>query len=133
MGWHSVCVCVCVYARARVLKYLSTYESTCIVASPLGSEKKPLCRSMTIVVIFIIPVNCVYAINIRICHYVQVPKQAWICCLQRGAQTQAPRLTKAVKKPQTFGESGYVLLVRILPEDVDYWLYVCCDSCCLGI
>ncbi|KAK7095364.1 hypothetical protein V1264_006783 [Littorina saxatilis] len=40
-----------------------------------------------------------------------VPRQAWHGCLKRGAQTQAPRLTKALKKKQTFGEGGYILLV----------------------
>ncbi|XP_076454598.1 surfeit locus protein 1-like [Babylonia areolata] len=40
-----------------------------------------------------------------------VPKQAWAEVIRRGAQTQSPRLSKAVKQHQAFGESGYPLLV----------------------
>lgn len=39
------------------------------------------------------------------------PKHAWPDGIKRGAQTQTPRMTKALKSRQTFGESGYPLLV----------------------
>ncbi|KAK7473838.1 hypothetical protein BaRGS_00034945 [Batillaria attramentaria] len=39
-----------------------------------------------------------------------VPRHLWRNCV-REEQTQAPRLTKALRKKQTFGESGYILLI----------------------
>ncbi|KAL8611515.1 hypothetical protein ACOMHN_014570 [Nucella lapillus] len=39
------------------------------------------------------------------------PRPAWPDGIRRSAQTQTPRMTKALKSRQTFGESGYPLLV----------------------
>lgn len=37
--------------------------------------------------------------------------RAWQVFVQRGTQYQTPRLSKAIKKERSFGDSGYILLV----------------------